>query len=268
MLSTRQALRRLPVARWPKPRSIIPLHRDLATPATPSPNDPFANGTNAYYADEMYKHWRQDPKSVHVSWDVYFSGLDKGLTSPQAFQPPPNLPAPADGAPALHAGGGAELDDHLKVSCPRHPALIAFSSYFRVIRSNCSFVLTKSVDITSPSWIPSESSTLISLISSHPSWNLAVTASPNAISTSKYPSVPVYYPTLPRKIVRQCLWETSFRFANGSIVSRVFQIIQGRHLKALSRRCRWYPVCPHPRQGAVRLDQRTHRNSKTLELHR
>jgi 2-oxoglutarate dehydrogenase E1 component len=64
----------------------------------------------------MYRHWRQDPKSVHVSWDVYFSGLDKGLTSPQAFQPPPrHFPVPADGAPALHIGGGGELDDHLKV---------------------------------------------------------------------------------------------------------------------------------------------------------
>ena len=91
--------------------------RTLATPATPpSPNDAFANGTNAYYAEEMYRHWKQDPKSVHASWDAYFSGMDKGLPSASAFQPPPNLvPYPAGGAPALHAGGGAELDDHLKV---------------------------------------------------------------------------------------------------------------------------------------------------------
>ncbi|KAJ6620796.1 thiamine diphosphate-binding protein [Mycena sp. CBHHK59/15] len=120
---TRQALRRLPAAAAAT-RSVLPQRslaavqkRDLATPAAPpSPNDPFANGTNTYYAEEMYRHWRQDPKSVHVSWDVYFSGLDKGLTSPQAFQPPPrHFPVPSDGAPALHAGGGgAELDDHLK----------------------------------------------------------------------------------------------------------------------------------------------------------
>lgn len=91
-------------------------HRHLATAQPPSSNDPFANGTNAYYAEEMYRHWRQDPKSVHVSWDVYFSGLDKGLSSSQAFQPPPrHLPNPSDGAPALHVAGGAELDDHLKV---------------------------------------------------------------------------------------------------------------------------------------------------------
>jgi 2-oxoglutarate dehydrogenase N-terminus len=104
---------RLAVA--PKQISLL-FHRDLATAATsPSPNDPFANGTNTHYAEEMYRHWRQDPASVHASWDAYFSGLEKGLGS-NAFQPPPKfLPAPADGAPALHASGGAQLDDHLKV---------------------------------------------------------------------------------------------------------------------------------------------------------
>lgn len=92
------------------------LARSFATAQPPSPNDPFANGTNTYYVEEMYRLWRQDPKSVHASWDVYFSGMDKGLPSFKAFQPPPNLvPAPTDGAPALHASGGAELDDHLKV---------------------------------------------------------------------------------------------------------------------------------------------------------
>lgn len=125
MLS-RHVLRRLPIAG--RAANAAGTHRSLlastrhqramATAQPPSPNDPFANGTNAYYAEEMYRHWRQDPKSVHVSWDVYFSGLDKGLTSAQAFQPPPrHLPHPADGAPALHVGGGAELDDHLKVGC-------------------------------------------------------------------------------------------------------------------------------------------------------
>ena len=92
--------------------------RSLASLAQgPSANDLFANGTNAYYADEMYRLWKEDPKSVHPSWNVYFSGLDKGLPSHHAFQPPPSnhLPHPADGAPALHVGQGAELDVHLKV---------------------------------------------------------------------------------------------------------------------------------------------------------
>lgn len=126
----RNALRRLRTVagrpRLPKPPASLFLARDLATPAAaPSPNDIFANGTNAYYADEMYRHWRQDPSSVHASWDAYFKGLDKGL-GPNAFQPPPRfLPAPSDGAPALHASGGAQLDDHLKVRTPAtcHPRM-------------------------------------------------------------------------------------------------------------------------------------------------
>ncbi|KAF5340795.1 hypothetical protein D9611_007381 [Ephemerocybe angulata] len=111
-----------------------PVFRSLATPArlrqaaaavshartyaaqAPSPNDPFANGTNTYYVDEMYRLWKQDPKAVHASWDIYFSGMEKGLSSPQAFQPPPTtLPHPADGAPALNLGSGAGLEIHLKV---------------------------------------------------------------------------------------------------------------------------------------------------------
>ena len=125
--------------------------RPLASLAqTPSPNDIFANGTNAYYADEMYRLWKEDPKSVHPSWNVYFSGLANGLSSQDAFHPPPtisthhHLPHPADGAPALHLGQGAQLDDHLKVSTTIvHPKL-PLTSY----RSNFSFVHTKSVVTT------------------------------------------------------------------------------------------------------------------------
>jgi 2-oxoglutarate dehydrogenase E1 component len=87
--------------------------RFLATAATT-----FENGTNNYYAQEMYRSWKEDPKSVHASWNAYFSGLDKGLDSDQAFQPPPNLlnmPVPVGGAPTLHVQGGQDLTDHLKV---------------------------------------------------------------------------------------------------------------------------------------------------------
>lgn len=140
----RQVIRRFPAspATWAKQshRVVFALKRDMATPAKPpSPNDPFANGTNAYYAEEMYRIWRQDPKAVHASWDVYFRGMDKGLSSPQAFQPPPtttqHLPPPADGAPALYSTSG-ELDDHLKVSdMTQHVYHKIFIPVFS--RSNC-----------------------------------------------------------------------------------------------------------------------------------
>jgi len=115
MLSGR-ILRRFPHVRL---RASLPATATLPQPrgfATPSANDLFANGTNTYYVEEMYRHWKGDPKSVHSSWDVYFSGLEKGLPSSAAFQRPPSvMPAPSDGAPTLHASSGAELDDHLKV---------------------------------------------------------------------------------------------------------------------------------------------------------
>ena len=101
-------------------RSLIGGTRSLATPATaPSSNDIFANGGNAYYADEMYRRWKEDAKSVHSSWDAYFSGLEKGLPSSQAFQSPPLTVTQAAGPPPLLSGGmGNGLSDHLKVISP------------------------------------------------------------------------------------------------------------------------------------------------------
>lgn len=123
--------------RFPNVRLRASLPTTVALPqscgfATPSANDLFANGTNTYYVEEMYRHWKGDPKSVHASWDAYFSGLEKGLPSSEAFQRPPTaMPAPSDGAPALHASSGVELDDHLKVSaalcCVSSGILTSFS---------------------------------------------------------------------------------------------------------------------------------------------
>ncbi|ORY33742.1 Thiamin diphosphate-binding protein [Naematelia encephala] len=90
--------------------------------AAPSANDLFANGGNAYYAEEMYRNWKQDPKSVHVSWAAYFGGLDKGLPSSSAYTPPPGfigassgVPTPADGSPKMEVSGGGDVTDYLKV---------------------------------------------------------------------------------------------------------------------------------------------------------
>jgi 2-oxoglutarate dehydrogenase E1 component len=66
----------------------------------------------------MYRSWKSDPASVHASWAAYFSGLDAGLPSNEAFQPPPtlfNMPI-AGGAPTLSIQSGQQdLSDHLKV---------------------------------------------------------------------------------------------------------------------------------------------------------
>ncbi|POW10705.1 hypothetical protein PSTT_05914 [Puccinia striiformis] len=67
----------------------------------------------------MFRMWRKDPGSVHSSWNVYFSGLEKGLPSENAFRPPPGLvsmPQPAGGAPMLAMpGSGGEVEDHMKI---------------------------------------------------------------------------------------------------------------------------------------------------------
>ncbi|KAG9076236.1 2-oxoglutarate dehydrogenase E1 component [Ceratobasidium sp. UAMH 11750] len=112
----RSLLRQRAIARAARP---LPRLRAYATAQPPSPHDAFATGTNAYYAEEMYRHWREDPSSVHTSWQVYFAGLDKGLPSSSAFQPPPDytgVPVAAGGAPTLNIGGGSALTDHLKAS--------------------------------------------------------------------------------------------------------------------------------------------------------
>ena len=73
--------------------------------------------------------------------------MEQGLPSAKAFHPPPGLIAPpADGAPALHPLGGAELDDHLKVNLA---FLVPFSSLTRS-RSNSWCARIKSGDTTLP----------------------------------------------------------------------------------------------------------------------
>ncbi|KAG9556175.1 2-oxoglutarate dehydrogenase E1 component, partial [Aureobasidium melanogenum] len=86
------------------------------------PNDSFLQGNTANYIDEMYMEWKRDPKSVHVSWQVYFRNMEKGdMPISQAFQPPPTIvPAPEGGAPGFSptaaAGvGDSDLTNHLKV---------------------------------------------------------------------------------------------------------------------------------------------------------
>jgi 2-oxoglutarate dehydrogenase E1 component len=71
----------------------------------------------------MYMSWKQDPSSVHVSWQIYFHNIEKGdMPISQAFQPPPTIiPPPSGGLPAyepglgMNVGQGSDLMNHLKV---------------------------------------------------------------------------------------------------------------------------------------------------------
>lgn len=89
-----------------------------AKPNAPSPVDSFMHTNNAYYVEEMQRLWKKDPESVHPSWNIYFSGLGKGMKSEQAFQMPPNLMALPIDAPPIDpssAQSGESVDDHLKL---------------------------------------------------------------------------------------------------------------------------------------------------------
>src|SRR3569833_683934 len=94
-----------------------------ATAASPDPNDNFLSGNTANYIDEMYMQWKEDPKSVHVSWQVYFKNMESGdKPISQAFTPPPTLvPSATAGVLVLAAGAGlgigegSEVTNHLKV---------------------------------------------------------------------------------------------------------------------------------------------------------
>lgn len=57
--------------------------------ATSAKAEPFVNGTNANYVDQMYSAWMEDPHSVHRSWAAYFSQVNAGVPPGSAYVPPP-----------------------------------------------------------------------------------------------------------------------------------------------------------------------------------
>lgn len=96
----------------PKQPSVV-LSRFLATS-----NDAFLQTTNANYIDEMYAAWKQDPSSVHVSWQAYFKNLKGGVPTSQAFTAPPSIVPNAigQGIPTISTdGGNSSVNLHLKV---------------------------------------------------------------------------------------------------------------------------------------------------------
>ena len=70
----------------------------------------------------MYLAWKEDPTSVHISWQAYFKNMESGdMPISQAFQPPPTIvPTPTGGVPSVLPGAGmaqagGEVTNHLKV---------------------------------------------------------------------------------------------------------------------------------------------------------
>ncbi|KAI9105905.1 thiamine diphosphate-binding protein [Phlyctochytrium arcticum] len=92
-----------------------------SVPSRASSED-FLNGPSGGYVEEMYTAWEKDPKSVHLSWQVYFRNLAENGQRP-AFVAPPNI------IPSAELGGfvgdsalshedkipSGEIMDHMKV---------------------------------------------------------------------------------------------------------------------------------------------------------
>lgn len=152
-------------------------------------NAAFLRGDSRYYAEEMYKLWKEDPNSVHPSWNVYFSGMSRGIRSEDAFRPPPNLVDTGAMESAPQTSTSRDMsgnEDHQKASetwscwarsgaarCRHHrPLLLSLaerpsstcSARLSILqnpantlvpshRSNCSFVPTKSGVTTKQSLI-------------------------------------------------------------------------------------------------------------------
>lgn len=108
-VNTRARLLHRMAAKLLPPR--LTLARTLAT-------DSFLQGNNANYVDEMYNAWRQDPSSVHVSWNAYFKNIETTGSASLAFQAPPTIvPTPAGGAASFNPSSSSSPDvvAHLKV---------------------------------------------------------------------------------------------------------------------------------------------------------
>ncbi|XP_068082629.1 2-oxoglutarate dehydrogenase complex component E1 [Anabrus simplex] len=50
--------------------------------------EPFLSGTSSSYMEDMYNAWLIDPKSVHVSWDIFFRRISAGSVPGETYQSP------------------------------------------------------------------------------------------------------------------------------------------------------------------------------------
>ena len=77
---------------------------------TSSSSSTFLNGSSAAYVDGMWARWKQDPESVHASWDTYFRAVDAGASPEAAF-----VSAEEAAAAAITPGsGGGISSQHLE----------------------------------------------------------------------------------------------------------------------------------------------------------
>lgn len=66
--------------------------RAYAKRGPPHPSESFLRGSSATYIEEMFLAWKNDPSSVHKSWDVYFRQVENGAPPGAGAHPHPRQP--------------------------------------------------------------------------------------------------------------------------------------------------------------------------------
>lgn len=63
------------------------------------------SGDNLGYVERMYEAWKQDPRSVHISWNEYFKNAVAGSGKFEAGKT----------AGAMSASSAKDIEDHVKI---------------------------------------------------------------------------------------------------------------------------------------------------------
>ena len=53
-------------------------------------NESFLNASSSAYIESLYDKWLEDRRSVHKSWDLYFSNMARNVPQQELFQLPPS----------------------------------------------------------------------------------------------------------------------------------------------------------------------------------
>ncbi|XP_051897428.1 2-oxoglutarate dehydrogenase-like, mitochondrial isoform X1 [Pristis pectinata] len=87
--------------------------------SVPGTSEPFINGSNSNYIEEMYYAWLENPKSVHKSWDAFFQNSDMIAPGTLSDSPSPtgSLQSLVHSQGKMQASTKAEklIEDHLAV---------------------------------------------------------------------------------------------------------------------------------------------------------
>jgi hypothetical protein len=49
------------------------------------------NGESSYYIEELYERWKENPNSVHSSWNEFFTKITSGVSPEEAYPLPVTL---------------------------------------------------------------------------------------------------------------------------------------------------------------------------------